>query len=156
MLHSSPLLNSLNSLWTNYFDSTRLFIWELINGDCVYGPTYMLTLIWSHSHRLIFSEGNKLYDLIWLTVRPPHWQIYNIIIWTMSDINLFNLKVRKIHVQQTSPWIRSMKIMKIATQKGHVDNKWRQCHQNPVVEAAFNTMLPLEHQFLRKLPNYQL
>ena len=40
----------------------------------------------------------------------------------MSDIYLFNLKVRKIHVQQTSPWIRSMKIMKIATQKGHVDN----------------------------------
>ena len=37
----------------------------------------------------------------------------------MSDIYLFNLKVRKIHVQQTSPWIRSMKI---ATQKGDIDN----------------------------------
>ena len=48
-----------------------------------------------------------------------YWQITIIIIWTMSDNYLFNLKVRKIHLQKTSPWIRSMKI---ATQKGGIDN----------------------------------
>ena len=64
-----------------------------------------------------------------------YWPITIIIIWTMSDNYLFNLKVRKIHVQKTSPWIRSMKI---ATQKGGIDNKWRQYRQNAVVEAAFN------------------
>ena len=74
-----------------------------IYSPCYFSPQGNLTIWVDLAHRAPLRSGKLQY-----------YHLDNV--WHLS----FLYKVRKSHVQQTSLWIRSMKI---ATQKGDVDNR---------------------------------